>query len=291
MSPDQAPLLPVIAHLAGELDGEVGLAALAEVAGRSPFHLQRRFRAAFGETPRQLAERLRLECAAAQLVASDAPILDIALDVGFASHEVFARTFRRRYAMSPREYRARGSAGAGPGHVALTRSIGPCLRLFGAAPTERIPMSYEIVRVVLPEQPILFVRRKVKHSEIAKTLGEVLPAVFGHAHRQGIALAGPPFCRYAAWGPMITLEAGMPVATHAPGDGEIEAGVLHGGPAARTTHVGAYERLGDAHVALEQWLDAHKLTRAGAPWESYVTDPGQHPDPAQWRTEVVLAIA
>jgi len=25
---------------------------------------------------------------------------------------------------------------------------------------------------------------------------------------------------------------------------------------------------------------------AGAPWESYVTDPADYPDPADWKTEI-----
>jgi len=33
-------------------------------------------------------------------------------------------------------------------------------------------------------------------------------------------------------------------------------------------------------------MAANGVRAGGAPWESYVTDPGEHPDPADWRTEV-----
>jgi AraC family transcriptional regulator len=33
-------------------------------------------------------------------------------------------------------------------------------------------------------------------------------------------------------------------------------------------------------------MAANGSRAAGAPWESYVTDPGQFPNPEDWRTEV-----
>jgi hypothetical protein len=32
------------------------------------------------------------------------------------------------------------------------------------------------------------------------------------------------------------------------------------------------------------------LTIAGPPWETYLTDPGEHPDPETWETEIVQPI-
>lgn len=43
--------------------------------------------------------------------------------------------------------------------------------------------------------------------------------------------------------------------------------LLPGGPAATTVHEGPYDT-------------------AGAPWESYITDPAEYPDPKDWKTEV-----
>jgi hypothetical protein len=42
--------------------------------------------------------------------------------------------------------------------------------------------------------------------------------------------------------------------------------------------------------ALERWMEANGHTPAGSPWESYLTDPAEHADPSEWRTEVFWPI-
>jgi effector-binding domain-containing protein len=40
----------------------------------------------------------------------------------------------------------------------------------------------------------------------------------------------------------------------------------------------------------ERWMEAQGFRAAGAPWEAYLTDPAEHPDPADWRTEICWPI-
>ncbi len=58
-----------------------------------------------------------------------------------------------------------------------------------------------------------------------------------------------------------------------------------------TTHSGPYDKLSEAHAAVQQWIDAEGLTAAGAPWEIYTTDPADFPDPKDWKTEVFWPVA
>jgi effector-binding domain-containing protein len=123
---------------------------------------------------------------------------------------------------------------------------------------------------------------------------EVLGYVFQHAQSSGTALAGQPFTRYIDWGPgLLTIEAGMPVAAHTGGSpaGDVRAETLPGGLVATTTHTGPYDKLNEAHAAVQQWIEAERLTPAGAPWEIYVTDPADFPDPKDWKTEIVWPLA
>ena len=155
-------------------------------------------------------------------------------------------------------------------------------------------MSYSIVKREISPQPVLVARRRVKPAELAQTLGVTFQRIVLHAQRSGLALAGPPITRYLEWGPGVwTIEAGLPVAAHAAaaGDDDVRADTLPGGFVATTTHAGAYDKLTEAHAAVQQWIAAEGLTSSGAPWESYITDPADYPDPKDWKTEIYWPLA
>jgi len=297
-----------LAYAAVHRDEDVSLETLARQSGLSAFHLHRMFGAIAGETPKQFTQRLRLERAAALLLTGNESVLEIALTCGFQSHEVFCRTFRQRFGMTPRIYRNRGFAGGANSsqakqHEALVNRAGPCIGLYHvdeSSNKEEEVMAYSITKKELTPQPVLLVRKRVKRSEIAATIGSVLPHVFMYAQQHGIALAGHPFTRYAEVGAgLMTIEPGMMVArsaegavtidpnwTNASGDAEVLREVLPGGAAACTTHTGPYEQLADAYAALQEWMEKEGFIPAGAPWEYYVTDPAEVPDPKDWKTDV-----
>ncbi len=287
---------PVVAYAARHLDEDVSLEALAGQTDLSKFHLHRLFLIAAGETPKQFTLRLRLARAAAMLLATRDSVLDIALACGFQSHEAFSRAFRRAFGIAPSAYRARGfvAVTAEPEatrHAAMVDQIAPCIRLFQGQEQRREGnnMPYSISQKEIREQPVLVVRRRIKPSEVAATLGAALGQVFQYAQQNGVALAGQPFTRYIEWGPGIwTIEAGLPVtaAGKARSDGDVRADVLPGGLVATATHTGPYDKLHELHAAIQQWMEAQGLQSAGAPWEVYVTDPADYPDPKDWKTDL-----
>jgi AraC family transcriptional regulator len=292
-----AEILPLLGIVRRQLDGDLSLTRLATTAGRSPFALHRAFRQVTGETTKRYTSRLRLDRAAAELLLSPRSILDVALDSGFASHEVFTRAFLRRFGMSPRAYRARGFTGTrardlAARHAAIVRDAGPCIGLHHLTTERRTEMSVAVSRRQLDPQPALVIRRRIKTADVAATLGDILPRVFAFAQRAGVPFAGPPLARYLEVGlGTLTIEAGMPIAAPAKGDDDILAIELPGGPAAVAIHAGPYDRLADTHAAVAAWIDAQDLKAAGPPWESYVTDPADKPDPSDWRTEVFYPLA
>jgi AraC family transcriptional regulator len=270
------------------------------------------FSAVAGETPKQYTLRLRVCRGAALLLTTGRSVLDVALSCGFQSHEAFTRAFARRFGMTPRAYRARGFAAgtdaAAPSHAAIVRHVGPCVGLFHVrtdVSPERNDMTYSIEKKELAPQPVLVVRKRVKRSEIAAAIGESLPRIFHYAQQHGIPLAGHPFTRYVDVGAgLMTIEPGMRVvgarqspaptdasSQSAAGDGAVVEDTLPGGPAATTMHAGSYETLSEAYAAIESWMESQKIPPAGAPWESYVTDPAEYPNPADWKTEVCWPIS
>jgi AraC family transcriptional regulator len=290
-------MLPLIARAAHDASGDVRLTAIAARSRSSPFEIHRAFRRLAGEPPKQFTQRLRIERAAAQLVIERRPILEIAIDNGFASHDVFARAFLRRFGMSPRSYRARGVGGGARAvarHAAIVRDAGPCIGLYrlSTLPRSTTMSTVSVTRRTVPAQHALVIRKSIPKSQVAATIGENLPRVFAHAQKAGLAFAGPPFARYVRISmASFEIEVGMPIATKPAGSGEIEAVELYAGPVAFALHRGSYDKLPETHDAIERWIDAQQLSRAGAPWEVYVTDPGQKPNPADWETEVYVPIA
>ena len=82
----------------------ITLAEAADQAGFSPFHFQRQFARAFGETPLEFLTRIRLENAKKMLRAG-APVSEICLDLGYASLSSFSTLFRREVGIAPSEFR------------------------------------------------------------------------------------------------------------------------------------------------------------------------------------------
>jgi AraC family transcriptional regulator of adaptative response/methylated-DNA-[protein]-cysteine methyltransferase len=99
----------VCRFIASHLEERLTLARLAKVAGMSAFHLQRRFTAAVGISPRAYADALRLGTFKRGLRAGRA-VLDAAVEAGYGStSRVYERT-SAHLGMTPRGYRSGGAA-------------------------------------------------------------------------------------------------------------------------------------------------------------------------------------
>ncbi len=99
-------LAPLLVHIQANLDSDLSLENLSTHAGLSPAHLHRLFKIVVGETPKEYVARIRIERSAFRMTIQESSLLEIALDCGFRNHETYTRAFRRRYGVSPSEYRA-----------------------------------------------------------------------------------------------------------------------------------------------------------------------------------------
>lgn len=155
------------------------------------------------------------------------------------------------------------------------------------SPGPRMADGYRFELVDVPEEAAVFVGATCGHAEIGETLMRVLPQALDHAMGLGVAPKGPPFARYRCWRPTDCEFEGGFTLPHAVRSGEgVASGVLGGCRAVHTVHVGHYSGLRDAHRAAMAWIEAEGLNVGGAPWEKYVTDPGEVPNAEDWRTEI-----
>lgn len=103
--------LPIESRARAYLDerrGErVTLGRLARAVGASPFHLQRRFKEAFGLSPKDYQREQRLEDAKRAL-ANGSRVTDAVFEAGYGSVSRFYEKAAQRLGMAARAYRARG---------------------------------------------------------------------------------------------------------------------------------------------------------------------------------------
>lgn len=91
-------------HMAG------GPTELARLAGRCPEHVNRVVRRCLGQTTTDLVNEVRLLYAARHLRMTRRSIIDIVSDCGLENLAYFYRLFRKRFGMTPRQFRLRGEA-------------------------------------------------------------------------------------------------------------------------------------------------------------------------------------
>ncbi len=102
---DERRVTAVVRHLEERLTEKCELSELARLAGLSPFHFLRVFRATTGLTPHQYLLRARLRNAAMALAQTAAPVTEVALLSGFEDLSNFIRSFRAEYGSTPARYR------------------------------------------------------------------------------------------------------------------------------------------------------------------------------------------
>lgn len=94
-----------IEYIEGHLDEEINIEHLAKLASLSPFYYQRLFSRLVKKPVAEYVKLRRMAKATEALLQKDQRILDVALALGFSSHEHFSRTFKDTFAMTPEEYR------------------------------------------------------------------------------------------------------------------------------------------------------------------------------------------
>ena len=100
-------LQDVLSYVARNYAERLAVPDLAERAGLSVSQFERNFKRVFGMTPRQYIQRVRISAACEQLVASDRPAGDVALECGFYDQSYFTKQFRRFLGETPSAYRRR----------------------------------------------------------------------------------------------------------------------------------------------------------------------------------------
>ena len=96
-----------VERLRSDSDADVSLAALASDAGLSRFHFCRAFKESTGLSPHAWLRQHRLEQAMNMLRDTDASVVSVAAELGYASQTAFAAAFRKLTGETPSDWRRR----------------------------------------------------------------------------------------------------------------------------------------------------------------------------------------
>ncbi|VVQ38062.1 HTH-type transcriptional activator RhaS [Pseudomonas fluorescens] len=96
----------VLAYIDANLEGDLSVKTLSQVANFSAFHFHRQFTAFVGVPVSRYVQLMRLRRAAHCLSSpADYSVLEAAFGAGFESPEAFSRAFRRAFGMTPSAFR------------------------------------------------------------------------------------------------------------------------------------------------------------------------------------------
>jgi AraC family transcriptional regulator len=96
----------VINYILKNMNDDLSLNTLSNIANYSPFHFQKLFKLIMDESPKQYIIRLRLETAIhLLLIHPHKSIFEISMDCGFSSPAVFSRAFKNYFGISSQEMR------------------------------------------------------------------------------------------------------------------------------------------------------------------------------------------
>ncbi|HNR87836.1 MAG TPA: AraC family transcriptional regulator [Spirochaetota bacterium] len=290
----------VMDYIDANIDAELSLDALARVARFSPYHFHRIFRALIGEPLFQFIQRIRLEKAAAQLIANPKkPITRIALDCGFSGSAAFARAFREAFGMSASAWRASGGDLRNPGKPnskqgKTSRNEGKDSHAFSVYDTpitttrrkcmnKRVSTNVEVKE--LPETTVAYVRNVGPFKGNSALFGSLIGKLCAWAGPRGHL--GPDTRIMAVYhdNPDITkeqklrLSVCLPVSPNASVDGEIGMMTIAGGRYA----VARFELAENEYEAAWNAVYGEWLPSSGyqpddrPPFEIYHNDPTTHP--------------
>ena len=150
----------------------------------------------------------------------------------------------------------------------------------------------EIRIVDLTEQHTAVVHEKVPMAELTDFFARAFEATMRAIRAQRDAPVGPPFGAYHGMpGETVDVEAGFPVASPIEDTDDVVGSTLPGGRAVEAMHVGPYDTMTRTYAEIEAWMAENGATPGPLMWESYLSDPGNEPDPQTWRTLIVWPTA
>lgn len=273
----QDKLNHVLTYIYENIDEDLSLDTLADIACMSRYHWHRVFRAMTGETLAAVVRRMRLNIAANTLIHEETPVRAIAEQVGYKNLASFSRAFKITHGVSPGEFRKQGAK--------ITSFLNQ---------NERVESMYPVQVMELKGFRAAGVSHVGPYRQIGrvfKDLGGILMAnsLMPHVDLLFVIYHDPPESKPGA---ELRSHVGVSIQDEFPDNfGGLDYFDVAGGTYAVLEHKGPYANLKAAY----DWFYGKWLPETGLepkdepPLEVYINDPKTTPS-ADLRTEIRLPL-
>jgi AraC family transcriptional regulator len=280
-------MLRVLVHIQEHLDEPLSLEKLAGLACLAPHHFHHVFSGMLGEPLAGHIRRLRLERAACRLKLSALPVVQIALEAGFESHEAFSRAFRAGFKMSPTQFRKHHQRA-----LDIPARNGVHYRAESRLGRFRTQLGVQAMKASIKQvapMRVAFVRHVGPYNEVGRAW-ETLTMLLG---REGWLGGNCQFLGICHDDPAVTppdkirYDACVTVPDDFEPQGDVGVQVVSGGEYAVVTHFGPYAKLGETYAQLlGRWLPRSTRVLAATPClEVYLNSP-ENTDPEDLVTDL-----
>jgi AraC family transcriptional regulator len=254
-----------------------------------------------GETPLELHRRLRLERAALCLREQSTPVIGVAFDAGYDTHEAFTRAFRAHYGSSPSEFRSDSQNRVGclrplqleiaahsSVHFEPERAHAPVI-IF----SHRGEQAMNVETKNMPAFRVATVRHVGPYNRISEAFGRLgdIAGLAGLFKGKPTMLAIYHDDSETTPEPELRSDAALVVDDNVTIPDGMAEQRLPAGRYACTLHVAPYEQLGDAWGRLMgQWLpQSGERCQNGDSYEIYLNNPMDVPK-HELRTELYMPL-
>jgi AraC family transcriptional regulator len=254
------------------LDKDLDLMVLADIACLSPYHWHRVYAGMKGETITQTVKRLRLQRAGHDLISTELSVEDIGKRYGYPNLQSFTRIFASHFDMPPGEYRRRGY------HT-----------VYDIPSSERDAKMYDVETKTIEAMTLAGLPHKGSYMEIGGKFEQAVGLAIGQgAIKDMVAMIGIYYDDPGA----VALDelrsfAGAVIEKGQSVEAPLEIANIDAGKYAVLTHKGPYGELSKAYTWFYgTWMAESGLEFADAPpFEKYLNSP-HDTAPADLITEI-----
>ena len=154
--------------------------------------------------------------------------------------------------------------------------------------------GYEVMEEESSEKVYIVKKDSMGWDKIAEFYQKTLPAIFEAIGKAKLEMAGAPSGLFFTWDSInktTLMAAGIPVKgganTKVKG---FETVVIFPGTNLHITYLGSYNKIANAHFAMDDYMKEKSLLQGSPIIEEYVSDPSKEADSSKWITNIYYPV-